>query len=85
LKFTDHIASVLAEVEEVTDRAADVVTKRAEKDKSLGSESKDLLTELTARIERLRGVIATEPQPKHDDTAAAAEQEFLRHVRSRVA
>lgn len=85
LQFTDHIASVVAEVDEVIDRAADVVAKRAEKGKEIGEESKDQLAELAARIDRVRGVIALGPATNDDDIAAAAEQEFLRTVRHRVA
>ncbi|HET9199239.1 MAG TPA: S49 family peptidase [Solirubrobacterales bacterium] len=86
LQFTDHIASVVAEVDAVIDRAADVVAKRAEKGKGLGSESADLLAELGARLDRVRGI--SPPGPGNDDneaTTAAARQEFLRSVRDRVA
>jgi capsid assembly protease len=79
LQFTEHIASVVAEVDELIDRAADVMAKRAEKGKGLGSESSDQLTELAARLVRLEGLNA--PQPDQDNsTAEEAQTEFLRHV-----
>jgi capsid assembly protease len=83
LQFSDHIASVVAEVDEVIDRAADVVAKRAEKGKRLGSESSDQLAALNAHLTRLKGLLATEPDD--DNSAADAEQEYLRSVRQRVA
>lgn len=83
LQLTDHIASVMAEVEGVVDRTADVVAKRAEKGKTLGSGSQDLLTELDARLDRLRGLIASEPD-NDNDVSAAVTQEFLRFTEGRV-
>lgn len=80
LQFKAHIDAVLAAVDAVADRAADVVAKRAEKGKGLGSESADSLAELTARVERLKGVMTAPAAPK-DDTTAAVEREFLRFVR----
>jgi signal peptide peptidase SppA len=84
LQFTDHIASVVAEVDDVIDRTADVVAKRAEKGKTLGSESQDLLTELDARLDRLKGLLACEPDNDNDDVSEAAEQEFLRFAEARA-
>lgn len=79
LQLKDHITSVLTEVDGVIDRAADVVTKRAEQGKALGSESRELLEDLEPRLERLKGVLSPEPT-QDDETAANAQQEYLRHL-----
>jgi capsid assembly protease len=81
LKLTDHIGAVMADVDEVIDRTADVVAKRAEKGKRLGSRSTDLLSELESRLKRLGGLLATEPEPNDAGHTEDATREYLRSVR----
>jgi len=83
LQLTDHISSVVTEVDAVIDRVADVVAKRAERGKKLGGESQGLLTDLDARLHRLKGVLAAEPTTDDND-ASAVVQEHLREIHRRV-
>jgi capsid assembly protease len=83
LQFTDHIASVVAEVDGVISRTADVKAMRAEKGKGLGSGSEELLTELDARLDQLRGLLASEPSDIQS-IATAAEREYLHTVRRSI-
>lgn len=57
LKFSEHITAVVADVDELIKRASEVMALRAQKGKTLGGESADLLTALTADIDRLRAVL----------------------------
>jgi HK97 family phage prohead protease len=81
-QFKSHITAVMAAVDGVADRAADVMAKRAEKGKSLGSESTDLLNELTSRVERLKGVLTPSAEPDDEETTGTdSKQELLRSIR----
>lgn len=77
-KLSDHLGSVVADVEAVTERVADVVARRAEKGKGLGQESYDELVRLEAALAELRKGAA----PVTDDQAAAIEQ--LKVLRERI-
>lgn len=57
-KFSQHIEAVVTDLDELTERAADVKAKRLEKGKSLGAESRDLLGKLQLANERLMEVMA---------------------------
>lgn len=58
LKFSEHISAVMTDIDELTERAASVVTLRAEKGKKrLGDESHTLLKELTTRMETLKSLL----------------------------
>lgn len=53
LKFVEHVDAVLAEVDALVTRAADVVALRAEKGKGISEESTERLIALKARLEEL--------------------------------
>lgn len=77
IRFSDECTAVLAAVKSLSARAADVMAKRQEKGKLLGSESADLLGQLQEQLKALDGVLQAEPEP---GDAKAAGQEFLRFV-----
>lgn len=68
LKFADHLASVVAEVELVNTRASEVVALRAEKGKGLSGEHKALLDQLEASVTSLREVLASATGSKSDES-----------------
>lgn len=58
MKFSEHIKAVMTDFDELTERAASVVTLRADQGKKrLGDESHTLLKELTTRMETLKGLL----------------------------
>mgnify|MGYP001565540851 CR=1 FL=1 len=70
LKFSEHIESVMADVDGLITRATEVMALRAQKGKGLGGESADLLTTLTADLDRLKALLETGPDPADDWQAA---------------
>lgn len=58
-KLSDQLASVTAEVEQVTERVADVAKTRAEKGKELGEASAEAAERLEAACKQLREVLAS--------------------------
>ena len=85
LRFGDDISAVLAEVDRITVRAADVMAMRAEKGKGLSEDSRSLLEQLHSRVKALQAVLdeqvgETEASPLR----AAIEAEFLRFTRPRA-
>lgn len=76
-KFSEHAAQVLAAVDVLADRAAEVVALRAEKGKSISDESLGLLRDLESRCSRLKQLIDTPHTPTPD---ADAHREFARFV-----
>lgn len=75
LKFIEHIDTVLADVEELTTRAAEVMAMRQEKGKSLGEDAKASLERLEPALKTLDQVL----NPVEADTAnQAALVEFER-------
>lgn len=80
-RLSEHLASVVADVDELAERVADVVAKRAEKGKTIGEESSDLLALLAGDLDRASAAIKAlvSPDPQHDDHMAAA-LELLRLV-----
>lgn len=75
LRFGEHIDAVMADVETLAARAADVVALRAEKGKSLSDDSQAALERLDAALKALRGVL--DPQVP-DEVSGALRSEFLR-------
>jgi HK97 family phage prohead protease len=73
LKFTEEAAAVLAAVTALTDRAADVMAKRADRGKQLGTDSRQLLTQVEAELKRL-GDLLTTARDEQDDDQDGAEQ-----------
>lgn len=78
-KFGDHLESVVAEVEAVIERAADVVALRAEKGKGISEASAESLARLEAACKRLADLVTPtldeSPQPPID-----VRREFARFV-----
>lgn len=79
LKLSEHIESVKAEVDALTERVAEVVAKRTEKGKGLGEASLEALSALDTTLAGLRVVLA----PPTDDSAekAARDEATLLRVR----
>ena len=85
MRFGDDISAVLAEVDRITVRAADVMAMRAEKGKGLSEDSRSLLEQLHSRVKVLQTVLdeqvgETEASPLR----AAIEAEFLWFTRPRA-
>lgn len=81
LRFGEHAAAVLADVEALAARAADVLAMRAEKGKGLADGSAELLGRVEAELKRLAEVLAPGVGDDADELRAAAEAEFLQFVR----
>jgi len=56
MKFSEHVAAVLADVEALKTRASDVVALRAEKGKSLGPQTAELLKQVAAAVAEIGGL-----------------------------
>lgn len=74
-KFSDEAHAVLAAVQSLSDRAADVMAKRQEKGKALGAESTALLEQLHTQLKRLDELLKNPESPGEH-----AHREFLRFV-----
>lgn len=74
-KFGEHIDSVVAEVESLVDRAADVVALRAGKGKSISESSAESLARLEAACKRLSEVLSVK-----ESTDIDVQREFARYV-----
>jgi len=77
MKFAEHVASVLADVDELTTRAAEVVALRAEKNKPISDVSADLLDRLVGSLKRLEEMVA---QPATDTSPDEFRREYARFV-----
>jgi len=77
LTFAGEAEAVLADLTNLTDRAADVLAKRQHKGKGLGAESSELLDRIQAQTKRLGELLAPEPASTQPDELTA---EWLRHV-----
>lgn len=81
LKFSDHIDAVMTEIDDLTERAASVVTLRAEKGKKrLGDESYALLKELTARMESLKGLLEGADNNHDAEEMSTVDRAFLDEI-----
>lgn len=74
-KFGEHIDTVVADVEALIDRAADVVALRAGKGKSISESSAESLTRLDAALKRLSEVLSVK-----ESTDIDVQREFARYV-----
>lgn len=74
-KFGDHIDSVVAEVEALIERAADVVALRAGKGKDISESSAESLARLDAALKRLSEVLSVK-----ESTDIDVRREFARYV-----
>lgn len=77
LKFSEHVESVLADVDVLIARAVDVVALRSEKGKGISGASTDLLGRLSESLKRLTGLMA---EPEHDTSADDFASEYARFV-----
>lgn len=78
LTFAGEAEAVLADLEALADRAADVMAKRQEKGKGLGAESAALLGRVEAQCKRLAGLLVV-PEPDVT-TPPAVQVQYLRHI-----
>lgn len=82
MKFSEHINTVLTEVDVLIDRAEEVVTLRAAKGKTIGADSAELLTKVQASMDRLKTLVETSEQSHSDEDDAANEAAANELVRS---
>lgn len=76
MTFVGEAQAVLAAVTALADRAADVLAKRRERGKGLGTESGDLLVQVQEQCKRLASLLAEPPA----ESEAELEREYLRFV-----
>lgn len=78
-KLSDHLASVLTDAKEVTNRLAEVKTLRAEQGKALGQESADVAGDLAGELEALtktlREVLTSADDQEADEETKSREDE----------
>lgn len=67
LKFSEHIESVVSDVDALITRAADVVALRTEKGKTISDTSAEVLARLTASLKRLEELVAAPPADTSPD------------------
>lgn len=79
LTFAGEAEAVLADLESLVDRAADVMAKRRDKGKALGADSAALLGRVEAQCKRL-GELLTPPEPELTIPPNVLQLEYLRHV-----
>jgi hypothetical protein len=78
LTFAGEAEAVLADLESLVDRAADVMAKRRDKGKALGAESAALLGRVEAQCKRL-GELLAPPEPETTNPPVL-QLEWLKHV-----
>lgn len=78
LTFVGEAEAVLADLQALTDRAADVMAKRQDKGKALGADSAALLGRVEVLCKRLGELLAT-PEPE-TTIPPVLQAEWLRHV-----
>jgi hypothetical protein len=69
-KFSEHAEAVLAAVDGLAARAAEVVALRAEKGKSISDESAGLLKQLTDRLDAVKALVDQPATPNPADAVA---------------
>jgi hypothetical protein len=79
LTFAGEAEAVLADLVNLTDRAADVLAKRQQKGKGFGAESAALLEQIQTQVKRLDELLAA-PEPESTTTPDGLTAEWLRHV-----
>jgi Caudovirus prohead serine protease len=80
LSFVDEAQAVLAALQGLTDRAADVLAKRQTKGKSLGAQSTELLTQVDTELGRLAALLTTPDIPPDHDV----QREYVRLLARRA-
>lgn len=61
-RFSEHVKSVMAGIDDLATRAQEVVALRALKGKSISEDSADLLTQVTERLDALKALIGEPPE-----------------------
>lgn len=84
LKFVAHIESVVADVEKVIARSADVMAMRREKGKGLSEDSLEILERLDDGLKRLREVMASEPPDENPAEMVLREFARFEHLRANL-
>jgi hypothetical protein len=79
LTFSDEAGAVLADLEHLIGRAADVLAMRQSKGKRLGADSSVLLKQVQAQNARLAELLA-EPEPEPSQPNPLLQVEYLRHI-----
>jgi HK97 family phage prohead protease len=77
-KFSEHIESVVADVEALIARAADVKALRSEKGKTISDTSAEVLARLNASMKQLDEMLAAPPA---DTSSEDGQREYLRYLR----
>lgn len=79
MKFSEHLASVLADVKALTTRASDVVALRAEKGKGMSPATVDLLKQVAAAVDDLVDTVDTPDTPptppSGDETTSVVDED----------
>jgi hypothetical protein len=78
LKFSEHIESVVADVEALIARAADGKALRSEKGKTISDTSAEVLARLSASLKQLDEMLAAPPA---DTSSEDGQREYLRYLR----
>lgn len=78
-KFSEHLKSVLADVEALAARAEEVVALRAAKGKSLGDEAVEALTGIGSHLDRIKSLV-DQPATNKSNGDIDIDAEFLRYV-----
>lgn len=77
LKFSEHLASVLADVKALTDRAEEVVALRAAKGKTISEEASETLAGIGVELERIKALTEAEPPNESGDVALVIDGEVF--------
>lgn len=77
LKFSEHVESVMADVDALIARAVDVVALRSEKGKTISDTSAEVLARLTVSLKRLEEMLAA---PAADTSPDEFRREYARFV-----
>lgn len=77
-KFSEHVESVVADVDTLAARAEEVMALRAAKGKRISDNAADGLAALAAHLERIKALITAAPVPPSQDDIV---REFARFVR----
>lgn len=78
LKFSEHLESVVADVEALIARAVDVKALRSEKGKTISDTSAEVLARLSAAMKQLDEMLAAPPA---DTSSEDGQREYLRYLR----
>lgn len=81
-RLVDEAGAVVAALEGLVDRCADVVTRRAAEGKSLGAETRSQLDALVAQVKRLEPLIGTSVPVVDEVDPAAVASEYARYLRA---